>query len=446
VALVPFRLRKDMTMRPTRLPLFLEIPLLLGLVACASPGSIGARFSETGALLLDGPAARMTPAYVAQERARSVPLLYQFAIDAGQLPPVPGNAAAAVGDPLVAQEVALSQVRDWKKVTLAGEAYIDKQCNDFLTALDVLEKSKKTTLANLNSVQSATVGIMGLLRTAQQAIGITGVSFGLAAALFDQTASTVLYQLPASSITAIVEAQRQSLRYQETAEHASLEWTNIDNRAGASGRLATYIQYCAPLTIEASITKVLNRTAIDSAGNLVVTSTPPAAAGGTPAPVQPGPPEAPPQSSMVIVPAPPSSPPAPPRPRSGGTGSVGRPTPSTVIPPAAAGGANTIRAIRPGCSPVEPDAIALKKGEIIQFIEGLETKPGESVDPARKRKLDAVYAAIAEFSKQEPQNALPPAPPDRERIEVRNAVNYIFRHVCSADRLSDLTARLAPLR
>src|SRR6185312_9678598 len=140
---------------------------LLGLCACgSSPGGFGARFTENGALLLDGPAARMTPAAAAAERAKAVTLLYQFAIDAGQVPPAPGVAAVPDADTLAAQEIALTRVANWKKVTLAGEAYIDKQCQDFLAALDVLEKSRRTTLANLNSLQSATTGIMGLVHRA----------------------------------------------------------------------------------------------------------------------------------------------------------------------------------------------------------------------------------------------------------------------------------------
>src|SRR6185312_15057456 len=258
---------------------------LLGLCACgSSPGGFGARFTENGALLLDGPAARMTPAAAAAERAKAVTLLYQFAIDAGQVPPAPGVAAVPDANTLAAQEIALTRVANWKKVTLAGEAYIDKQCQDFLAALDVLEKSRRTTLANLNSLQSATTGIMGLVRTAQETMGITGIAFGLASSLFDRTISTVLYQLPASSVTAIVEAQRQSLRNQETAEHATLEWQGIDDRPSASARLYVYIQYCAPLTIEATITKVLNKTGINERGDIVVTPTPPAATGGSPAP------------------------------------------------------------------------------------------------------------------------------------------------------------------
>jgi len=227
---------------------------------------------------------------VNEDRQRSVPLLYQFAVDAGQIPPSAASATPAI-DITTAQESVFykpSYTINWQEVARAGEAYIDRQCNTFLTALDTLEKSRRTTLANLNSVQSATIGMMGLLKTAQQAIGITGVAFGLAASLFDLTTSTVLYQLPATSVMAIVEAQRQYFRNQETAEHASLEWHNITNRAAASARLYNYVQYCAPLTIEANITKVLNRIGIDTDGNLVVGPTLPAASGPSPVFVQEG--------------------------------------------------------------------------------------------------------------------------------------------------------------
>jgi len=401
---------------------------LLGLCACgSSPGGFGARFTENGALLLDGPAARMTPAAAAAERAKAVPLLYQFAIDAGQVPPAPGVAAVPDADTLAAQEIALTRVANWKKVTLAGEAYIDKQCQDFLAALDVLEKSRRTTLANLNSLQSATTGIMGLVRTAQETMGITGIAFGLASSLFDQTISTVLYQLPASSVTAIVEAQRQSLRNQETAEHATLEWQGIDDRPSASARLYVYIQYCAPLTIEATITKVLNKTGINERGYIVVTPTPPAATGGSPAPIQAAPP---------LPPAPPpalSPPPPPPRPP------VGR-----RLPPL---GAALIPAPVPhGCSPLESDRTATAKSELRRLVDGLETKPGEPPDSARKARLDDIYAALAAFSRSDPRTALNPVAPARQEIEARNIRNYIFKHVCSDEQLAEVTSRLQPFR
>ncbi len=227
--------------------LLCALALLLSFGGCApSPGSFGARLTADGRLLMDGPSARMTEADVVQARADEVPLLYYFAVEAGE--PV----AFPVTD-IVAQQQALSTVRNWGRVAQVGEGYVDTQCQKFVAALDSLERSKRATLAGLNALQSATVGIMGLAQAAQKAIGIVGVSFGLGAGLFDITVSSVLYQLPAASVASVVQAQRDVLRSGEAAGLAA-----VDSQGAAVARLNEYILYCAPVTIEANIGKLLS--------------------------------------------------------------------------------------------------------------------------------------------------------------------------------------------
>ena len=187
-----------------------------------TPGSFAARLTEGGRLLQDGPPATMTAAAIAQNRADAVPLLYAFALEARQVYPVANSPAPFPATDIASQQIALvDQNINWPLVTLVGEGYIDTQCNRFLEALNELERAKRGMLANLNAVQSATVGIMGLALAAQKAIGIVGIAFGLAASLIDNTTSVVLYQLPASSVRTIVIAQRDVLRRDEGGQPAS---------------------------------------------------------------------------------------------------------------------------------------------------------------------------------------------------------------------------------
>jgi hypothetical protein len=232
----------------------------LGAGCSASPGMLGARLTDQGRLLMDGPPARMTAAAIAADRADEVPLLYNFAIGAGQVP-APNSTLPFPAAGLPEQQLALLQLTDWKAVALVGEGYIDKQCDSFIAALNDLERFKRTTLANLNATQAATVGIMGLALAAQKTIGIVGIAFGLAASLFDTTTSSVLYQLPASAVASVVAAQRQYLRANEAARLSS-----ITNQGLASARLSEYLNYCVPVTIEANITKVLNNAKGTSGG------------------------------------------------------------------------------------------------------------------------------------------------------------------------------------
>jgi hypothetical protein len=64
--------------------------------------------------------------------------------------------------------------------------------------------------------------------------------------------SSVLYQLPAASVASVVQAQRDVLRSGEAAGLAA-----VDSQGGAVARLNEYILYCAPVTIEANIGKLL---------------------------------------------------------------------------------------------------------------------------------------------------------------------------------------------
>lgn len=230
---------------------------------------LGARLTEQGRLLMDGPAARMTAAAITEDQADEVPLLYNFAIGAGQIP-APNSALPFPAADLPGQQLALLQVADWRTVTLVGEGYIDKQCDRFIAALNDLERFKRTTLANLNAAQAATVGIMGLALAAQKTIGIVGIAFGLAASLFDTTTSSVLYQLPASAVSSVVAAQRQYLRANEDGRLSS-----VSDQGLAAARLNEYLRYCVPVTIEVNIAKVLNN-AKGTAGGIETGLTTPA--------------------------------------------------------------------------------------------------------------------------------------------------------------------------
>jgi hypothetical protein len=243
--------------------------LLLALSACTPPGSALSRFTEGGRLLSEGPAAGMTGGQIEQLRAGEVPLLYYFAVESGQRITYPAST-------LEQQQRALGDVQDWAAVTLVGQGYIDTQCQRFLSALHTLDRSRRTTLTNLNTLQSATVGILGLARAAQQAIGIVGISFGLTTSLFDTTVSTFLYELPPSSIVSIVEAQRQLLRVNEAEVLAT-----IKNQGDARARLGQYLLYCVPVTIEANVSKVLNNSRAGRDG-LIVTADTPAAVSSPP--------------------------------------------------------------------------------------------------------------------------------------------------------------------
>ena len=249
----------------------LPIAILLVVNGCASsPGNLIASLTPHGRLLQDGPAAAMNSEAIVADRERSVQYLYQFALQAGVVQMQSGVAPA-----VDAEQGALSAVAAdrWPIIVQVGEGYIDGRCQAYLGAIYQLEKSRKATLADLNAIQSATVGIMGLALAAKQSIGVVGLAFGLASSLFDTSVSEFLYQLPSSSIQSIVEAQRLILRQGEPDILGSLV-----NQGLSTGRLASYLQYCAPLNIETNIEKVLQNTRAGTgaaAGSIVTDATAP---------------------------------------------------------------------------------------------------------------------------------------------------------------------------
>jgi hypothetical protein len=243
--------------------------------ACSSlPGSFGANLTDQGQLLSEGPPAHMTAVSIQVARADAVPLLYEFAIEAGQITGPTSPGAVFPADTVDAKQAALlTPSINWIAVTLVGEGYVDTQCDQFLSALAALERAKRVTLANLNALQSATVGIMGLAVAAQKAIGIVGVAFGLSASLVNNTTSSVLYELPAASVRTIVIAQRDLLRAQERQPAGPL--AQIVNQGLASARLSEYVQYCVPVTISGNVAKVLNNSRAVPDGKIETADTSP---------------------------------------------------------------------------------------------------------------------------------------------------------------------------
>lgn len=240
------------------------------LSACTtSPMSVVGNFDSDTRLLEFGAQSRFNASDAASQLRQQVPLIYFFAFQAGVLQMDPDTRTyPAFTNDLDQQQAALVGVERnrWIEVAQAGEKNIDLICAQYQSALYALDKNRRATLANLNALQSATVGIMGLALAAQKAIGIVGVAFGLAASLFDTTLNSVLYQLPPASVVSVMNAQRDIFRGQETG--ANPEWVNIQNPIAVGNRLNEYIRYCTPVIIEANVGKLLAQTTADANGQL----------------------------------------------------------------------------------------------------------------------------------------------------------------------------------
>lgn len=233
---------------------------LLG--ACAtSPMSVTGHFDTDASLLQFGAPSQFNSSDVQAQLRQQVPLLYFYAYQAGVLTSdrTSGKYPTFTTKLDEQQEALLTVPRQgWIAVAQAGESSIDTICVKYESALYQLDRNRRTTLSNLTTIQSATVGIMGLALAAQKTIGIVGIAFGLAASLFDTTVSSVLYQLPPVSVVTIMNAQRNIFRSEENVTNT--EWTSIQSPIGVAKRLGEYIRYCTPVIIEANVAKVLAQT------------------------------------------------------------------------------------------------------------------------------------------------------------------------------------------
>lgn len=228
------------------------------LAGCSSlPGPFGTWVTTDITLLRSGPATRMTATAVSNtvNQAATAPSTAEMASVLTQIPRTAGN---------------------WQPLVLVGESYIDLQCSNYLEAVRLLYRQKQEGDTSLTSLQSATVGIMGLAEAAQKAIGIVGISFGLAQSLFDTHLSSYLYRLPPSSVSSIVESQRQILRAVETGQVPASAWANLNNEAAALRRLQEYITYCTSVVIEDNVSKVLNTSTAGASGTKITSTTTPA--------------------------------------------------------------------------------------------------------------------------------------------------------------------------
>lgn len=228
------------------------------LAGCSSlPGPFGTWVTTDITLLRSGPATRMTATAVSNtvNQAATAPSTAEMASVLTQIPRTAGN---------------------WQPLVLVGESYIDLQCSNYLEAVRLLYRQKQEGDTSLTSLQSATVGIMGLAEAAQKAIGIVGISFGLAQSLFDTHLSSYLYRLPPSSVSSIVESQRQILRAVETGQVPASACANLNNEAAALRRLQEYITYCTSVVIEDNVSKVLNTSTAGASGTKITSTTTPA--------------------------------------------------------------------------------------------------------------------------------------------------------------------------
>ena len=122
---------------------------------------------------------------------------------------------------------------EWRSFVFAGINYVDGECNRYLSALDRFYRAKNATTQQLALTGAATLGILGVVGAAAQAIAITGIAFGLASS----TATTVI----------------QLVRDLQQSYKAGIPETGYTDRASAFLAIQGYIEICLPINIETQV-------------------------------------------------------------------------------------------------------------------------------------------------------------------------------------------------
>ena len=135
---------------------------------------------------------------------------------------------------------------EWRSFVFAGINYVDGECNRYLSALDRFYRAKNATTQQLALTGAATLGILGVVGAAAQAIAITGIAFGLASSTVDNLSKGVIYELPATTVIQLVRDLQQSYK-------AGIPETGYTDRASAFLAIQGYIEICLPINIETQV-------------------------------------------------------------------------------------------------------------------------------------------------------------------------------------------------
>ena len=139
---------------------------------------------------------------------------------------------------------------EWGKFVRAGFLAADSQCGAYVKALYDLEIARRTTIQQLGLIQTATMGILGVVEAAREAIAITGIAFGLTQNTVDNLSSGLLYELKPPAV-------EQLIGQLKTAYVTSLTEVNWQDRPAAFSTLRGYIALCTPPVIAARATSAV---------------------------------------------------------------------------------------------------------------------------------------------------------------------------------------------
>jgi hypothetical protein len=146
--------------------------------------------------------------------------------------------------------------QDWRVFVNSGINYVDTQCNDYLEALNRFYRAKNTTKQQTVLAGASVLGILGAVNVAAQALAITGIAFGFAAASIDNLAGGLIFELPAADVTQLVRNMQQTYK-------SALPTQGYTDQPAAYAAIQGYINICLQSSIETQVANAVKQAKLD---------------------------------------------------------------------------------------------------------------------------------------------------------------------------------------
>jgi len=138
------------------------------------------------------------------------------------------------------------------EVALSGFNFVDEECDKYLRALLVLDRSVDRFKSGIGSAGTLTNAILGSTNKPAETIVIVAQAFGIASEFINVAKNSYLYNAEPKVVFSVVEKLQGAYRKQ-----AKLERSDISSRARAYHKIRSYLRLCSAPTIEAKINEAI---------------------------------------------------------------------------------------------------------------------------------------------------------------------------------------------
>jgi hypothetical protein len=157
----------------------------------------------------------------------------------------------------------------WTLFVQAGMNDIDQRCDAYLTWLDEFKRSRDPILNQITQTGTATGNILLAAGVHQLPITMVANAFGLAGQTFTNLSSSLILELPHSTVQAVVLGRQKDIRDEVFGTPGNLPQIAVVSRPAAIYVLRSYLRLCMPMTIETEVNNTATTLARGGPGALL---------------------------------------------------------------------------------------------------------------------------------------------------------------------------------